>query len=71
MLTDNLVIYKIKSYLIFFVQMLAFTKSLLLYQQVSITRYILHVTTSLTYQWVQVIPGQIIMFKQVNSCVLH
>ena len=44
MWTDNLVFYKSKSYLIF-VQVLAFTKRLLVYQQNSITRYILTVWT--------------------------
>ena len=55
MWTDNLVFYKKKSCLLFFVQVLAFTKSILIYQQTSITRYILTARTSSTHQCVRVI----------------
>ena len=67
MLTDNHVFIKV-SYLNFFVQALAFTKSLLLvYQQISTTWYILTVGTSSTHQWVRVIPGLLIMVNQLNT----
>ena len=59
-------LYKSKSYINFFVQVLAFTKKLLVCQQISITRYILTAKTRSPHQWVRAIPGQIILFKQVN-----
>ena len=69
MLTDNRVFLKLElSY--FFVQALAFTKSLLLvYQQISLTWYVLIVGTSSTHQLVRVIPGQLIMVKQLKIYV--
>ena len=45
------------------------TKGLLVNQQISITWYILTVATSVTHERVRVIPGQIIILKQVNIYV--
>ena len=56
----------IKVRVILFFTSIGVHKRLLVYQQISITRYILTVGTSSTHQLVRVIPGQLIMVKQVN-----
>ena len=51
----------VKGVILILVQALAFTKSLLVYQQIFMTRYSLTTGTSSTHQWVRAIPGQIIL----------
>ena len=63
---DNLAFFYKSKLSQFFVQVLTFTKSLLVYQQISMTRFVLTIGTSSTHQWVPVIPDQIILVKQIK-----
>ena len=62
---DNLAFYKTKSYCNLLYKYWR-KKHLLVYQQISMTKFILTVWTSYTYELAQAIPGQIILVKQVN-----
>ena len=68
MLTDNRVFIKVRVFLIICTSIGIHKKPTPRYQQISTAWYSLTVGTSSTHQWVRVIPGQIIMGKQLCIC---